>query len=130
DALLADVGRLAGADVDRDVAGEGDVLGPGLVRDGEVDVAGQEGVDLDEVGAGRPGVAYGLPGLLGGRETDRAGPDGPGAVEDVARHDEPGPEELALGDLLPPAVMIRPDRDAERRIAPHHADARDAVGDE
>ena len=105
------------------VAGEGQ---PDLLRfvgDGEVGLAWEERVDLDEVGALVLEVADGAACLLLVRDPHGARPHGLGPVEERAAGDDPRAHERAGGDPLAPRLE-------ELEVAAHVADAGHAVGDE
>ncbi len=113
DAGLAGLGDLDDRDVVGDVPGEGQVQPVRLVGEGPVDVPAQPGVDLDEVGALRLGVADRLARLGLGAHRDERHPGhapltpqrGP-AVDHLAGDHQPGPEQAALGDPAAPLVVV------------------------
>src|SRR5262249_975894 len=100
DALLAQVGRLGGADRLGEVAGQGEALLLRLVGDGQVRLAGQFGVDLDEVRPHLLELADGLAPFRGVGRDARAGHEGFGPVHERSGGDDARAGLFALLDLL------------------------------
>ncbi|MHC5209846.1 MAG: hypothetical protein ACYTG2_03915 [Planctomycetota bacterium] len=95
DRRLPGVGRLDHAHRGGHVSLEAHARPPRLVGDGEVGLAREQAVHLDEVGALVERRAHGGRALLGGADGDGVGPDRLRAVHDAARDDLPRADQVS-----------------------------------
>jgi hypothetical protein len=121
--LLSGIGGFGGTNRIWDVADEGDALFAGFVGDGEDGIAGNEGLQLDEINATALQVVHGTAAIGGSGDGNRTGKARLGTIEHRTGNYHAWSEQGSGGNFFAPLLE-------HTQFAAHITHAGHAVGDE